>query len=642
MNKEEAIVEFLRGLRIVFNNASAYPVSHPYFIKSVESFKQKVDELLGFLSPIRINIAPHVLNIDGNNYDKVDLYIELADLFHFRKIQSIQINRGVAIGELIDFLSKVSLPIREILKAGGLRNLLNKENNPNIFIEELDYSQLLGVEGEELKDIWIFFFKEAKAKKDALRFNQLAENFHKIIGQLTIRDLFDDEEIRNSIDGLLAYLKNNDTDKFNSCIKDLFSFISRQKDAFSEEKIEKVKLYFKLLSEEDFADMLLDQVFTNENFDDFSFALFSRLAGKDRKEAITEFLSKKINDKQNTPLNEKAVKRVKNLLLNPRKDLISDVYGHILHLLFNNISFDNTLTFDRNSLNVNYRCLLVNLINFEEDRETLTLIIERFNREMEESGNLRDLDSSRYLSKVIRDKQKNNPALSDILLQAQKINNKFIEDLVWEDSPPEGAADLIDSLTQTGSTSSFYIEKIFGENRVNSYILKLFFRFFPQDLAVFYKKIEARSPDIEFMAKVIGSLGRIDALWAREALRNIFSISSYFIKIEILKAMQKFTKIDEVFLLPLLDSKEVIFRKGALSVLAKNPESEKKALESLLDIPNFWGIKNNIIMENISMIEELDLRSASENLESLRRRSFIFSQKLKRKISEILGKWNVK
>ena len=642
MNREEAIVEFLRGLRIVFNNASAYQKNHPYFVKSVESFKQKVDELLGFLSPIRINIAPHLLNIEGNNYDKVELYAELADLFHFRKIQSIQINRGVTIGELVDFLSKVSLPIREILKAGGLRNILNKESNPHIIIEELDYSQLLGVEGEELKDVWMYFFKEAQARKDARQLNKLAENFHKIIGQIGVSDLLDDEEIRNNIDGLLLYLKTNDVDKFNLCVKELFASISRQKDVFNEDKIERAKLYFRHLSEENFADLLLDQVFTNENFDDFSFALFSRLAGEGKKEGISAFLSKKLNDKQNIPLDAKAIKRVKNLLINPGKNLVSDVYRHTLHLLFNDISFENVLTFDRNSLNMNYNCLLVNLINFEEDRGMLGLIIERLRRQLEESGNLRDLDSSRYLLEVIKNKKKSNPGFSDILIQAQEINNEFIESLIWDELPPEGAADLIDSLTQTKSTPPFYIEKIFVEKRVNPYILKLFFRFFPQYLPEFYKEIEAKGSDIEFMAKIIDSFAKTDELWAREALKNIFPISGQFIKIKILKAMKGFTKIDESFLLSLLHNKEVEFRKDALSILAKDPGTEKKALGLLFNIPNFWGIKNRVIMENISIIEKLDLRSASGELSSLSKRSSIFSQKLKKKINEILGKWNVR
>ena len=45
MNKEEALNDFLKGLRIVLNNASAYYKEHTYFRKSVETFKQKIDAL---------------------------------------------------------------------------------------------------------------------------------------------------------------------------------------------------------------------------------------------------------------------------------------------------------------------------------------------------------------------------------------------------------------------------------------------------------------------------------------------------------------------------------------------------------------------------------------------------------------------
>jgi hypothetical protein len=46
VDKDEALFDFLKGLRIVLNNASAYPKDHPYFAKSVDDFKQKLDSLL--------------------------------------------------------------------------------------------------------------------------------------------------------------------------------------------------------------------------------------------------------------------------------------------------------------------------------------------------------------------------------------------------------------------------------------------------------------------------------------------------------------------------------------------------------------------------------------------------------------------
>ena len=95
MNKEEALNDFLKGLRIVFSNATAYSKDHPYFIKSVENFRQKIDTLFNFLNPIKINIAPNFLFLYDRCWDKEAPYVELASLLHFRKIKSIEFREGL-------------------------------------------------------------------------------------------------------------------------------------------------------------------------------------------------------------------------------------------------------------------------------------------------------------------------------------------------------------------------------------------------------------------------------------------------------------------------------------------------------------------------------------------------------------------
>ena len=57
MDKEEALHEFIKGLRIAFNNSLAYPRQHPYFVKSVDEFRQKIEVLSGFLKPIKLYIT---------------------------------------------------------------------------------------------------------------------------------------------------------------------------------------------------------------------------------------------------------------------------------------------------------------------------------------------------------------------------------------------------------------------------------------------------------------------------------------------------------------------------------------------------------------------------------------------------------
>ena len=65
MEREEALHEFIKGLRIALNNSTAYPSTHPYFIKSAEEFKAKIEAILAFINPVRINVTPESLFLDG-------------------------------------------------------------------------------------------------------------------------------------------------------------------------------------------------------------------------------------------------------------------------------------------------------------------------------------------------------------------------------------------------------------------------------------------------------------------------------------------------------------------------------------------------------------------------------------------------
>mgnify|MGYP001613270536 CR=1 FL=1 len=208
MDKEEALSEFLRGFRIIINNASAYPKDHPYFVKSVDTFKQKVGALFLFLNPIKIDIAPGSLFMDGRFLQKNPLYIDLASMFHLRKIKSIEFKQGLSTQELVDFLSLVSLPIREILKRGGLGNILPADNTRHFSVTELDYSELLRDGQEETKDIWGYLFKEAMEASDTDKVNRLADNFEEIVGKFQAKYFLEDGELRENTCNFLNYLKS--------------------------------------------------------------------------------------------------------------------------------------------------------------------------------------------------------------------------------------------------------------------------------------------------------------------------------------------------------------------------------------------------------------------------------------------------
>ena len=314
MSKDEALNEFLKGLRIVLNNASAYPKEHPYFIQSVDTFKKKLVALFPFLNPIRIDISAESLFMDGRHWEKSMLYTDLASLFHLRKIKSIEFKEGLDNQELIELLSIVSMPLKEVLRHGGIQAILNKDRVTHIEVEELDYSQLLRDEGEEVKDLWVYFFKASVQKGDLDKINAFAQNFEQIINKFSPRDLYEDEELRTNLSNFLSYLKGTDEAKFARCTKILMKMLLGKPSLPEQEKVERIRAFFQDLTSDDLIDGLLESISHGEDFNSLSFNLFVALFDQDRHKDLAPKLKNRIQNTPPSKITPMLKKRIKEIL----------------------------------------------------------------------------------------------------------------------------------------------------------------------------------------------------------------------------------------------------------------------------------------------------------------------------------------
>jgi len=271
MSKEEALYEFFKSLKVSLKNASLYFNQHPIFLKSLEEVKEKVDTLLSFSSPVRINFTPHSLVIDGEYFEGDKMVEKIAEIFHTRKVKSMEVKKGITVEELAAFLMKVQLPLRDILKGGGLGSIIEKEKISHLSLEELDYSPLLKGEGEEITDVWVHFFQEAIEAEDYQRINEFVENFENIIGKFDIKDLLENKELQENMAKFFTYLKDKEKDKLRKCLKDLLKSLVRNKDILSEANIDKLKVFFADKEEDDIAYALMAEIVTDEKFDAMSF-----------------------------------------------------------------------------------------------------------------------------------------------------------------------------------------------------------------------------------------------------------------------------------------------------------------------------------------------------------------------------------
>jgi len=641
MNKEEALNDFLKGLRIVFSNATAYSKDHPYFIKSVKKFKQKVDSLFNFLNPIKVDITPNSLFLDDRYWDKAAPYVELASLLHFRKIKSFEFREGVTVEELISFLSSISLPTKEILRQAGVQNILNRKNISHIYTEELDYSELLRGEGEELKDIWVYLFKKVLEEKDQLKINEFADNFEKIVGKLKTKDLLLDEQLRQNIYNFFNCLKEKQKDRFYNCSKGLLRLILKDKSILQEDKLQNLKAFFNDLDKDALSEILGDEILTDDTFNYLSFIVFSKLIEEDKHKAVASSLKERFKKEELLKTNPKIRKKIRELFSISDSSSVLEPYRHLLYPLLDESPLEGTFPFEHSVLHINYRFALLNLLAKEQDSEKLSLISEYL---LKECANLteEDLDYLKFLWETLDKRIKEDISWGSIFEGLENFISNFIEDKAFKEIPPLDLEYFIDKLKKSVLGYGFYINKIFNEGKVNTYILKLFLNFFPQYLPLFYKNLKRKHTDIDFLGRVLESLEGIDSLSGIEILKNIYSFSNNIIKIEVLKSMQKLPRYDNEFLFTILKEGDFFLRRQALAILAKDEPIRKTALQRLLAIPSLFGRKNKLIIENMKVVEDIGLKEAESYLVSLSRRHFFWNKKVRDRAKELLENWHAR
>jgi len=639
MDKEEALTNFLKGLRIAINNALAYSRQHPYFLKSAQEFKEKIDNLFDFLNPIKISVTSESLFLDGKYWNKIATSVELAQILHQRKIKSIEFKSGLTVPELADCLSFLSLQPKEILKKGGLSSLLREVNSQYIRIEELDYSGLLGSRGEAAKDIWLCLFNEAVDNRDSHKINAIVDSFPEEIKNLSVKKVIEDDKLRGNLHGLLHYLKDGEKEKLLQCSQELSSLFLNSGTQISADNLDKLKEIFSDLDGSDFTDVLLSQVSQGASLNTLNIGLFFRLAGEERADKIVSRLAERVKSKTELKNKPELFKKIKDLLTGSDAQTVSPAYHLGLSTLIKNISFKDTLFFDREQLRVNYRIIILNLLIQEKDPEGLRMILERVDKEWANINQSRDYKFLGYLLDALRQKDKNGDLPAGVLGDIEKRIGETVENSVWDEPVPEDLALLSDALEKSCLTADFYLNKIFQENKLNLQGLKLFLRLFPKDLSIFYERLRSRRADLEFLGQVIQLLAEVNLPVALAVLREIFSSGNELIKLEVLRAMQNSKVPDTEFIFSLLGGKSIVLKKEALRVLRKNDSDRKKALALLLEVPSPWGSRNQLLLENIMIIEELGLREAESYLIAFGKRRFFWNSKLRKKALEVLEKW---
>jgi len=638
MTKEEALEEFFRGLKVAFSISGLYNQEHPYFVKSVEEFRIVVNRALDVLITLKIGVTPDTLVVDEKVYSGNALYKELARMLHVRRIKTITIKKGITLEELIFFLSKLSMSQKKIMNK-GVSAELDKEKLRNVAIEELDYSQLLKEEGGEYKDIWTYLLNDAAESGIDEKVDKLVDNFGALSKNFTLKELTENEETAESLHKFLGYLQKKDKGKFLKCSKEVAKIIFDSRNVDGSAETVKIKRFFENLSEEELAEMLSDQILNNKNFNSLSFNLFSKITENHDHEKLSSLVSS--NLKSNHSQDTRKIKAKIGSMFSLSGDIDTHEFYHkALADLFNDDAADNTLSFDWVALEYNYQMTLLNLLSFEENKEKVNVVAERLSMVLKDVISKKDFNSLKLIVDTIRNKSISAAGFNAELSGLSKLITQYVEENIWEESASSLPDGIMDFLQTSAYTHEFYINKIFNENRLNSKSIKLFFKFFPDKINVFYEQIKVKAADLAFIEGVVLSLKAVDLPLSLEVLKYIYKSCNILIKLEVLRSMGDFSQQDKSFLKGIIKTDNMLLRKEALWLLIEKEENKKEILDMFFSGFPVWGFGNKWLFENMAIVGELRLREARPHLERFSKFPFFWNRRVRKKACEIIRNWN--
>lgn len=640
MDKETAIHEFFMTMKVSLKNASMYNPEHPAFKKAIEEMKEKIDGVFEFASPLEIGFSPSALLVDDKFWDEEKMYRELGRTFHFRKIKKLKVSRGLSINELMEFMSHICLAPREIFNKGGIGNILQDKKISHIYVEELDYAQLLEGEGEEVKDVWVYLLKEAVEEQDNSKMMEVADSFEKVIEDFEPGEILEDKEFSENFLRFFSYLKTNEEANYRKCAKNLVKSVVKKKEEIRDEnKLEGIKALITDLREEDLASTLWDEIITDDHFDTLSFSIFSKLIEKEKHDKVASSLSDIFKGDDAATIDPNAREKISALLSGTSGGLMSEIYRKTLSSLLQDMTYETKFSFDHVHLRTNYRYLLVNMLAKEKSKEDFLVLLEQIFEEWDEITAQNDLEYIQFLYEVISAQDKDILSDPDVKKYLSMLIG-FVEHRILEGESQKPYDYFITHLKESTLDVNTYLERIFTDGKISPYILKAFFKFFKEYLFYFNLNLEQSAKDIKFIERIIKNLKEIDSPFSLIALKSIYPLGSAVIKYRILKAMQALTEFDSKFLFPILKSKEPALKAETLIILIRDQNAKRLAFESLFHIQSPFGLRNKRLIEHIKVIEDKILKEAKIYLEEFGQRKGFWNKKLRSEAERVLEKWN--
>ncbi|MGD9347411.1 MAG: hypothetical protein PVH84_16215 [Candidatus Aminicenantes bacterium] len=638
MDKEEILKDFLNTLKISFKNASIYGADHPAFSSSIVRLKQRIEMLFKFFIPITMGFTSRSVYMDGRFWEKGQLFLELAKIFHFRKLKSIEIQEGITADELVYFITKLSISPRDVIRKGGPNKILTEEALQHLTFEELDYSELLKGEGEEIKEIWLVLLQEALETKDDQKMLELADSFEKVIKAYKLEEISESEDMVEAMSDFFTYLEDLEPEKYKDCAKEFVRTIMRHKKILSESEAEHLKKVTHNFKDKDLASTMWEEILTDENFDSLNFNIFSTLIQQDTQDGVSHYIGSIFRKSETLRSNPKITNKMEELLADSSSPMISEIYRNTLATLLREISFKEELSFREDVLAMNYRYMLLNLIEREKSPNETMILLKMIFEEWENIAEQKDYECLKALYDILKTRIDELSGDPNYLKMNNKIVN-FVERRILEGELSFYFDFFIEGIAKSTLDVNVYLDKIFTEGKITPYTLKAFFKFFKEYLFYFNLNLDTYSSDSKLAEKLVNSLGMIDSTISHVTLKNIFQSGERVTKIKVLQAMQHLSSYENKFLIPILKSKDFQLKSEAFVILMGDDKLRDEILQKLFSIPSPFGIRNKRLLENLAIVEEKEMDAAKPYLINLSEKKHFWNKKLRERAKSVLEKW---
>jgi len=639
-DKDELIRSMARAMRVAFKMASMYNADHPAFKSSVNDLMARLEALFAFINPLSIGFSPHALLIDGRFWEGERTYMDLAQLFHFRKIKRLEIRPGLPHAEFMRFASKIMLPVKLFIKEGGAQAIIKRENIIHIAVDTLDYSILLQGEGEEIKDIWPYLLMEAVEENDDSKLEVLAGSFGKVVGKFNTDDLIQNEELHKNFAKFFHYLKETSEEKHRVASKQLLKTIVSARKTPTESKFENLKLLIADLNEEDLASTLWEEIIGNDKFDSLSFSIFSRIIDKERHKKISTSLHALFHSDNPQNRRSETESKIRILLSGASSQLHSEIYRQTLSNLLNEISFDQKLTLDHQLLQRNYRFLLLTLLAQEGPKEPALTVLGRIAEEWERVLQEEDFEFLLDLFDILERKSA-DLAGAPAFEEARRSIAEHVEGCLLRGETRPELDTFIDKLGRSLHDWEAYAATVFKDRIVTSSLLRACFRFFPGETKAFLSAIKKKSSDTELLGRIADGLKVIDTPLSLETLKHVFDAGDAAVKAKALQAMQNLKEYDEAFLFPILEKRNEVIQAEALILLMRNERTKHVAFTKLFGLASPYGIRNRTLLRNLGIVARYGLREAAPYVAPLTERKDFWNRKVRQEAERLMEKWGL-